>query len=75
MAKPDFDAVFQATLAEIEREARKIGVPMMDLAADVGISRANMSRWKSRSPATIRKVAELQAALAVKQADVKKRRP
>jgi hypothetical protein len=75
MAKPDFDAVFQTTLAEIERDAKKIGVPMMDLAEDVGISRANMSRWKSRSPATVRKVAELQAALAARQASARKRGP
>jgi hypothetical protein len=64
----DFEAVFRATLARIEADARSIRVPMLELSAAVGISRANMSRWKRGAPATVRKIAELQAEIRRRQA-------
>ena len=58
-----FDDVFVEALQEIEKDAERQGIPLIALAGQVGISRAQFARWRKRPPATIQVMAKLQAAL------------
>jgi hypothetical protein len=66
----NFDVLFCEALEKIVDDARELGVPLIDLSEEVGISRAQFSRWRTRAPATIQAMARLQAAL-----EARRRRP
>jgi hypothetical protein len=56
-----FDEVFQAAVDQIYRDAKASRLPLIRLAEEAGISRAQFARWKKKTPLTIKLVTELQA--------------
>lgn len=68
MSENKFAAVFTETVNAIVAEAAAIGVPMVKLCSDAGCSRANISRWRRKIPATIISIDRLQVALEAARA-------
>lgn len=58
--KPTLEDQFFVALEEVENNCRLARVTLADVCATHGISRANVSRWKRRVPATIRVMTALQ---------------
>lgn len=59
----DFAAQFNARLDRIEADAGKAGIPMKDVCAAAGVSRATPSRWRRQTPETVQVVDRLEAGL------------
>lgn len=60
MKKENFDAVFQASLDRIIREAKAAGLSVSALCRRAGISRTTPDRWRQESPETIRLLARME---------------
>ena len=63
-----FDELFREAIDQIYEDTRESGIPLIDLAEEVGISRAQFSRWRRSPPATIRAVTKLQEAIKARKA-------
>ena len=62
-----FEAVFQEALDQIYADSKEVGIALIDLAEEVGISRAQFARWKRKAPATIQAMTKLQAAIEARR--------
>ena len=63
MAK-NFVGTFQAEVAKIESDAKKVGLNMTSVCRELGVSRATPDRWKREIPMTVQLVARMQGVVA-----------
>lgn len=59
-----FDDVFTQRIAQLERDAREVGLNLTSVCKLAGISRATPDRWKRKPPATIEIVTRMDAIVA-----------
>jgi hypothetical protein len=57
---PLFDEVFRSTVGQIRHEAMAAGWTLQRLASELGMSRAQFSRWEKSIPKTVQAVTKLQ---------------
>jgi len=60
---PLFDKVFKSTVRQIRTEATDAGWTLQRLSSELGMSRAQFSRWEKSIPKTVRAVTKLQTAV------------
>jgi hypothetical protein len=67
---PLFDEMFTLTVRQIRKEATDAGWTLQRLAGELGMSRAQFSRWEKSIPKTVQAVTKLQTAVRAGPATV-----
>jgi lambda repressor-like predicted transcriptional regulator len=66
----EFEQAFKDTVADLETQAKVLGITLEALAVTAGVSSSRLREWKRRTPRTVRLVGAMQEALAAKRATV-----
>jgi lambda repressor-like predicted transcriptional regulator len=66
----EFEQAFKDTVADLETQAKVLGITLEALAVNAGVSSSRLREWKRRTPQTVRLVGAMQEALAARRATV-----
>lgn len=68
MENNNFTKVFNATLSQLEVDAKAAGSNLTEVCREAGVSRTTPDRWKAKPPATVALVTKMQNVVAEKAA-------
>lgn len=66
----NFDDVFLLRIAQIEADAKAVGLNFTSICKDAGISRATPDRWKRSTPKTIKIITMMEEQIAKKREEI-----
>lgn len=66
----NFDDVFLRRIAQIEADAKAVGLNFTSICKDAGISRATPDRWKRSTPKTIKIITMMEEQIAKKREEI-----